>query len=491
MPPKQTLHPDDFTKDPRVQKVLERLKQHFDPEKNPLVVSDVLDETGQLQFVNLVQKGGGVLGIALVGYTYILEEMGIRFLKLAGTSAGAINTALLTVIGKKEDKKTDDVLKILCPLDFFSFVDGHPAARWLIKKIITKKDFVTKATNWLLGFLGICLLLAIADILLLGLSTKFHAYSGWAGGCFILSGFVSLIGGLSLAYVINLLRRLKNSGFGINPGNTFYDWIKTVMDTNGVQTVSQLKAQAAKCPPLKLRVDNDYKLTDLKGEVAFIASELVTQNKIQFPEMTDLFTPHVDSLHPAGFVRASMSIPVFFESYLINNIPVKDPAILTAWENHFGNDTDIKPAPSARFVDGGILSNFPISIFYNPNVTITRIPTFGIDLDDSKPADKQQQNPFAWSLTGYLGRMFNTIRNYYDKDFLIKNEIYRKGIGKVDLSSDQFNWLNFFLTNNDKIDMFALGAEAAEQFLMQFKWDSYKNERTNWQKSIKNIPPEL
>ncbi|TRX58710.1 hypothetical protein FNH22_12595 [Fulvivirga sp. M361] len=41
--------------------------------------SDVEDAAGH-QFVDLVQEGGGVLGIALAGYTYILESTGIRFL---------------------------------------------------------------------------------------------------------------------------------------------------------------------------------------------------------------------------------------------------------------------------------------------------------------------------------------------------------------------------------------------------------------------------
>ena len=36
-------------------------------------------------------EGGGVLGIALTGYTYILEQAGIRFLGVGGTSAGSIN----------------------------------------------------------------------------------------------------------------------------------------------------------------------------------------------------------------------------------------------------------------------------------------------------------------------------------------------------------------------------------------------------------------
>ena len=50
--------------------------------------SDIIDDEGN-QYVDLVQEGGGVLGIALVGYTYILETAGIRFFHLAGTSAGA------------------------------------------------------------------------------------------------------------------------------------------------------------------------------------------------------------------------------------------------------------------------------------------------------------------------------------------------------------------------------------------------------------------
>ena len=95
------------------------------------MVSDVLDNSNQ-QYVNLVQKGGGVLGIALVGYTYALGQMRIRFIRLAGTSAGAINTALMTVIGNKNEAKSIKVLDALCKLDFFSPVDGHPAARWII-----------------------------------------------------------------------------------------------------------------------------------------------------------------------------------------------------------------------------------------------------------------------------------------------------------------------------------------------------------------------
>src|ERR1700709_2802299 len=97
-PAQQPLSSDDFTNHPEVLNCVKQLEAAFPAGGKPFIVSDVLDAEGN-QYVNLVQKGGGVLGVALVGYTYILEKMGIRFIRLAGTSAGAINTALMTVTG--------------------------------------------------------------------------------------------------------------------------------------------------------------------------------------------------------------------------------------------------------------------------------------------------------------------------------------------------------------------------------------------------------
>ena len=76
---KKELSLEDFLEAPRVLKCLKELEDF--QQKTPLIVSDVLDKDGH-QYVNLVQKGGGVLGVALVGYTYVLEKVGIRFLRL-------------------------------------------------------------------------------------------------------------------------------------------------------------------------------------------------------------------------------------------------------------------------------------------------------------------------------------------------------------------------------------------------------------------------
>ncbi|MCR6719123.1 MAG: patatin-like phospholipase family protein [Chitinophagaceae bacterium] len=83
-----------------VDDLIQSFRDELSRENKILHVSDVTDNEGH-QYVDLVQEGGGVLGIALVGYTYVLEKMGIRFFSMAGTSAGAINTLLLACCGKK------------------------------------------------------------------------------------------------------------------------------------------------------------------------------------------------------------------------------------------------------------------------------------------------------------------------------------------------------------------------------------------------------
>jgi len=468
----QNLSSEDFTNHPEVINCMNQLDVAFSKSNRPFIISDVYDDEGN-QYVNLVQKGGGVLGVALVGYTYILEKMGIRFVRLAGTSAGAINTALMTVIGEKKDAKSLQILKEICGLNFFDLVDGHPAAKWLIKKFITNEDFSIKISRWLKIIFGTGITLMLIDFIFFGLQNKIFWASGATKISFVLTGLYFLFVVAFIFFTVRILKRLKNAGFGINPGNYFYDWIKQLLISNGVAKVSDLNSKAANLPKLYLRTCNPESVDTLVGDVTFIASELVTQNKIQFPAMCNLFrgNENIDTLQPAGFIRASMAIPIFFESYFINNIPNTSEEVKKAWMDTLD---ERNPPAEVRFVDGGILSNFPINIFYNPKVIVPRLPSFGIDLDDSKLEDNST-NAINWTFIGYLGRMFNTIRDYYDKDFLLKNKFFEKGIGKIPLAD--YNWLNFFLSDKDKINMFVLGAKAATEFLINFNWDAYKNAR--------------
>jgi len=514
MPNHQTQIPgvENFTGQEEVQECLKKLRTTFH-EKNPLIISDVLDKYGN-QYVNLVQKGGGVLGIALVGYTYILEEMGIRFLRLAGTSAGAINTAFMVAIDKKEDAKSEKIIQLMNELNLFDLVDGHPVARWLIKGLVKPSGenaasdpdrqengrpddnrpspsqvFARRLRMRLLLPIAVLVSSLSAGFILLGMEAHFDQLSPWTQVCFALAGF-ALFFIVALAFYTNrLMARFKGSGFGINPGVFFLEWMGERLRCGyGVCTVSDLEDKASKkIKGLCLREGCEQRKKGLKGDVTFIASELVTGNKILFPQMKDLFFEpskiDEDARFPAGFVRASMSIPLFFESFFINNIPVESEDIQNAWRETFNRE----PPRNARLVDGGLLSNFPISLFFNPKLSVPRLPTFGIDLDDSFETDEEKDSGL-WGLQAYLGRMLGTLRGYYDKDFLLQNKAYEKGIGKVRLGKE-FNWLNFFLTEEEKKALFVRGAEAATEFLLNFNWEAYKEEQSAMRKEVSKTKP--
>lgn len=72
---------------------------------------------------------------------------------------------------------------------------------------------------------------------------------------------------------------------------------------------------------------------------------------------------------------------------------------------------------------------------------------------------------------------------YYDKDFLIKNAFFKKGIGPIPLKG--YGWLNFFMKEDMKREMFILGAKAAAKFLREFRWEDYKVDRTAMQTMLK------
>ena len=131
------MNKETFIHDAKVIKEINELKSYFDHSK-PLRVSDVKDDQGH-QYVDLVQEGGGVLGIALVGYTYALEEMGIRFYNLGGTSAGAINTAFLAAAATPNEKRSEKIIPLLVNTNLMSFIDGGRDAVQLVKALSEKK----------------------------------------------------------------------------------------------------------------------------------------------------------------------------------------------------------------------------------------------------------------------------------------------------------------------------------------------------------------
>lgn len=499
----------EFIDESGVESIVESLKQQLMKDGKMPVYSDVIkEENGVLyQYVNYVQEGGGVLGVGLVGYTYVLERLGIRFLKLAGTSAGAINTMMLATVDKKNyvdtgeklELKSEIVLHEMLNYNFWKLVDGNWFTRLLIRLFINSK-IGTKILEWIVACsIIIPILYALFNVFILYVFTSLIFSSKIVQTGEILGRLTSIalvVLGITILLVIGFFILFRKNNFGINPGNNFYQWIKDILARNNIATASDLElAMAGNFEGLQLRRErlqsNDQgDTTKIEPPyLTIIASDITNQTKVEFPLMAKDYWKNPETVSPADFVRASMSIPVFFEPFVVHvSREVKERSTLQRVK--IDVHRLMLDSYSVCFVDGGILSNFPINVFHNPKIKIARMPTFGVKLEDEDHIKPGENKTVRMKFLSFLGSIFNTVRFYYDRDFLKRNEIYEKGIAHVDV--ENFNWLDFGLDEKTKLELFKRGAEAAKTFFLggtvwvdgkekpfePFNWEKFKEERT-------------
>jgi NTE family protein len=407
----------DFTE--QVFHLVEDLKEFIT--KNDKHFSDIIDDQKH-QYVDLVMEGGGVLGIALVGFTYVLEQVGIRFLQVGGASAGAINAMMIAALGTPEETKSEKILEELANIDMYSFVDGDSDARELIEA-------------WMKN-----------------------------------AGKIKL--GLKLVQVLDNI----NDDLGLNPGKIFHQWVTKILRKSGIKTTRDLLDRLDKLPPTIKHREN----VSLKGRtagLAIVAADVSTQTKAVFPKMRELYWKNADEVNPADYVRASMSIPFFFHPFRVDKIP-RGPEVMKLWKQYA--DFEDTPPKSCVFIDGGIMSNFPINLFHRPDRKPTA-PTFGVKLgfDDRKTEDITK--PFT-----LVSVIFDAARFNLDADFIARNQDYRQLVSCID--TGDHNWLNFNMKDEEKIDLFIRGARTADRFLREFDWNEYKKTRESIAQSVEESP---
>lgn len=405
--------------------------------------SDVLDGGGK-QYIDLVMEGGGVLGIGLLGYIYILEQAGLRFVSLGGTSAGSITALVLAALDVPERQKSSALIEIVANMPMGSFIDGKD------DKDSDAPDFI----NTMLSRPGLAKML-------------------WKG-----------------MQVLDNIDEMQ----GLNRGARFHGWLTDVLSKVGIQTTGQLCKRMATTPAgWHLRKDSQQYAAQLDGNAALpalsadqhylciISADIATETKVEFPAMAALFWASPEAVNPADYVRCSMSIPAFFKPFRVP-ITIRDEAHLTLWRDLAGmNDHDLLekknqpfPPPEACFVDGGVLSNFPIDAFHCSTRVPTR-PTFGVKLqwdDRSHVIDK-----FSKLIT----QTFNSARHCLDYEFIRKNPDFKQLVAYIDTADH--DWLNFEMADKDKLDLFLRGARTALAFLETFDWQKYKETREHLAKA--------
>lgn len=398
-----------FTADPEVVRLVEEAATVLSARP----ISDIVDSAGR-QYVDLVMEGGGMLGIALVGYTHLLERVGIRFLGIGGTSAGAINALLLAALGTPAEAKSEKILAELCAKDLHEFVDGDSDARDFIDTMLGDKGSVTK--------------------------------------------------GLKFVQVIDNLNR----DLGLNPGENFRLWLVDLLRRHGVLTCADLDRRMATLPEgLRHRDGRPIDIEEAGSVVKLVSAEITTESKVVFPEMAARYFADPAAVSPAEFVRASMSIPFFFTPYRVSALPRSPGLAKRLWKGKSGIEvaTAAQIPSEVTFVDGGVMSNFPIALFHD-TTKVPAAPTLGVKLGLSNRANRVD-GPLS-----LLGAIFNSARHCLDYDFITQNPDYSHLVRCIPV--DDFNWLDFRMPEERKIALFKAGALAAAEFVAGFDWPEYR-----------------
>jgi len=186
-----------------------------------------------------------------------------------------------------------------------------------------------------------------------------------------------------------------------------------------------------------------------KYRLVVTASDLSAGRLRHLPTDAEAFGTTPGRLRVAETVRASTSIPVFFR-------PVR-------WRTAQG-------AP-AVLVDGGLLSNFPVSVFDRPDGEVPRWPTFGIKLSARPEADFGVRNrirgPFSFGKA-----IVDTVTGFYDRMHIDSSHAVARTIF---IDTDAVRPTQFDLSEEDRELLYRKGRRAAVSFLdgddEQEPWD--------------------
>jgi NTE family protein len=403
--------------------------------------SDTVDDQGH-QYIDLVLEGGGTLGIALLGYIHALESVGLRFIGIGGTSAGAISAIALAAAAKPDQSRLNPLMDVLANMPMRSFVDG-------------RKD---------------------------GDNDAVEALDAW------LNDRNALIKTWKTVQVVDNLTSIH----ALNRGQVFLQWMRGLLkgfNQGQPMTVNALREKMTDLPPLWVSdsaLESDFNRLPLlpytktsdgrrqltvnrsKHPLCVISADISTETKVEFPRMTHLYWQDPEQVDVADFARASMSIPGFFETFQLEPLPLD--VARPRWEEALTHRSPESFAGNFlpkrhHFVDGGVLSNFPINAFHNTTRVPLR-PTFGVKLQ----WDVYQHE--IDNLADVFVQTFNSARHALDNDFIANNPDFKNLVTFID--TKEISWLDFGMRKETKLALFEMGLKAGIEFLERFDWTDYK-----------------
>jgi NTE family protein len=222
---------------------------------------------------------------------------------------------------------------------------------------------------------------------------------------------------------------------GIYDGSYLVEWLGGALESIGVTTFEQL------------RIDDDPH-TSLPPDCRFalvVHTADISRNKlVRLPWDYSEYGIDPGRARIVDAVRASMSIPFFFD-------PVRFDA--PAHEDGVHNYA----AGKVTWVDGGLLSNFPVEVFDRSDGQLSRWPTIGVKLSSAAPSAVRAHDP-GNALSEALACMRTALDNddrYYLTPAKSSRTIFVDSLG---LSATDFH-----LSVDDQKRLFDNGVAAARR----------------------------
>jgi NTE family protein len=355
---------------------------------------------------DLALEGGGVKGIGLVGAILVLDEAGYRFRAVAGTSAGAIVASLITALARGRDKGSPQLTEELR-------ANGLEAGEEmvLLKKWLEALDFNNFMPEGPFRHF-------------------FHEHCGMAADI--------------LDHVDELVKHM-----GLFDGQFLHTWLSPKLEICGVNTFADLQME---------NPEDTKVLPEGHAYTLLVHSSDITRGQLaRLPWDLPNYGLERDRQSVAESVRASMSIPFFFEPVTIDaqkaTVELTGPGgekISQTWEGG-----------AVTWVDGGMLRNFPIDAFDRIDGGQSRWPTIGIKLSafQSNVAAAQACDNVVAQAVRCLKTMMNEWDTYEVDDTTAARTIF------VD-HGQGITATKFDLTQADKDLLFLNGVKAGTDFVI-------------------------
>ncbi|HET7387266.1 MAG TPA: patatin-like phospholipase family protein [Nocardioidaceae bacterium] len=228
---------------------------------------------------------------------------------------------------------------------------------------------------------------------------------------------------------------------GAYEGDYLHDWVAGVLADLGVRTFGDLRTGEPEGGAHGDHIAHRYALV-------VMASDISRKRLVQLPWDYPEYGLDPDEQHVADAVRASASIPYFFEPVTLSGV-----------------------AGTSTLVDGGLVSNYPIDIFDRPDRREPRWPTIGVHLDALGIGDPAGPvSPVDGPVRMGVALIETALEAGQAEHVLDPCNLARS----INVDTGTISGTDFDLSAAQRDALLAAGADAADAFLSTWDFDRWR-----------------